>query len=62
MTRNVLISGFLAASLLTTGAAFAQDSPTSSAVVASGGLSAAQAAKAEAFIKTKHNKVRAVLR
>jgi phospholipid transport system substrate-binding protein len=57
-----LISGFLAASLLTTGAAFAQDSPTSSAVVASGGLSAAQAAKAEAFIKTKHNKVRAVLR
>jgi phospholipid transport system substrate-binding protein len=62
MTRNVLISGFLAASLLTAGAAFAQDSPSSSAVVASGGLSAAQAAKAEAFIKTKHNKVRAVLR
>jgi phospholipid transport system substrate-binding protein len=63
MTRNALISGFLSASLMTAGAAFAQqNAPTESAVAAATGVDAAQAAKAEAFIKTKHNKVRAVLR
>jgi len=62
MTRIALISGFLAVSLLTTGAATAQNTPTGSASVAAGGVSSAEAARAEAFIKTKHNKVRAVLR
>ena len=62
MTRIALISGFVAVSLLTTGAATAQNTATGSASVAAGGVSSAEAARAEAFIKTKHNKVRAVLR
>jgi len=63
MTRFALIPGFFAASmLLLTVPATAEDTPAGSAIVESGGLSAAQAAEAEAFIRTKHNKVRAVLR
>ncbi len=63
MTRFALNSGFLAASLLLLSVpATAQGTQTGSAIVASGGISAAQAANAEAFIRTKHNKVRAVLR
>jgi phospholipid transport system substrate-binding protein len=63
MNRFALIPGFLAASLLLlTAPSMAQDTSTGSGVVASSGVSAAQAAKAEAFIRTKHNKVRAVLR
>ena len=43
------------------GSASAEDS-SPAAAAENGGLSAAQTAQAEAFIKTKHNKVRAVLR
>jgi len=62
MTRIALISGFLTASLVASGAALAQGAQAESAVAAAGSMSAAQTAEAEAFIKTKHNKVRAVLR
>lgn len=59
MTRSALISGFLAALLLLAGPVRAEESSASAPTVA---VSAADAAKAEAFIKSKHNKVRAVLR
>jgi len=62
MTRIALITGLFAFSLLTTGAATAQEALADSAATPAGGVSAAEAKKAEAFIKTKHNKVRAVLR
>ena len=68
MTRIAFISGFLLLALVlaTTPPATAQESPSGGAVVAGGaapgGLSASETAKAEAFIKSKHNKVRAVLR
>jgi phospholipid transport system substrate-binding protein len=59
MIRLALISGFLATLLLVTGPAAAHGNPSGSAETA---VTRAQAAKAEAFIKAKHNKVRAVLR
>ncbi len=62
MTRFAWISGLLAVSLTLTAPLAAQDTPASSAAEAAGAISSAEAAKAEAFIKTKHNKVRATLR
>ena len=62
MTRFASIPGFLALALLLAAPAIAQDPPAEATEVATGGLTAAQTAQAEAFIKTKHNKVRAVLR
>ena len=62
MTRFASIPGFLALALLFAAPAFAEESPPAATEVATGGLTAAQTAQAEAFIKTKHNKVRAVLR
>jgi phospholipid transport system substrate-binding protein len=62
MTRFALIPGFLAIALLFGVPASAEESPSGASMVAAGGLTAAQTARAEAFIKTKHNKVRAVLR
>lgn len=59
MTRSALISGFVAALLLLAGPVRAEESSASAPTVV---VSAADAAKAEAFIKSKHNKVRAVLR
>jgi len=59
MTRLFIITGLLIASFGLAGPAAAEGMPAgaSDAVV-----SDAEAAKAEAFIRTKHNKVRAVLR
>jgi len=54
-----MISCLVLASLWLTGSAIAEGSP---AGAAEGGLYAAEAARAEQFIRTKHNKVRQVLR
>jgi len=54
-----MITGFLAALLLTASPANAEDTPTGTTEAA---VSNAEAAKAEQFIRTKHNKVRQVLR
>lgn len=62
MTRHTISLSFLALVLGIAPMASAEDTASGSAVIAGGGLSAAQTAQAEAFIKTKHNKVRAVLR
>lgn len=62
MTRFAWISGLLAVSLTLGAPVVAQDAPADSSAATAGGISAADAAKAEAFIKTKHNKVRATLR
>ena len=62
MTRFAWIPSFLAVALLLAVPASAEETPSGSAAVAAGGLSAAQTAQAEAFIKNKHNKVRATLR
>ncbi len=58
-----MISCLIVASLGVAGTASAEETATGSAVIAAGvGISDAEAAKAERFIRTKHNKVRAVLR
>ncbi len=62
MTRVAIISVFVAAVLSLGGPASADDSPAAPAVATGSTLSAAQIAAAESFIKTKHNKVRTVLR
>ncbi len=62
MTRFAWISGLLAASLTLAAPLAAQATPTGSSTAETGAVRAADAAKAEAFIKTKHNKVRATLR
>jgi len=64
MTRLSIISFlFVVASLGLAASASAEETATGTAeVAASAGLSAAETAKAEKFIRTKHNKVRAVLR
>jgi len=63
MTRLSILACLFIVSLSIAGAASAEEAATGTAVVAAGqGVSAADAAKAEAFIRTKHNKVRAVLR
>jgi phospholipid transport system substrate-binding protein len=54
-----MISCLLAASLWLAGSASAESTPANTAAV---GVSEAEAAKAERFIRTKHNKVRQVLR
>jgi phospholipid transport system substrate-binding protein len=54
-----MISCLIAASLGLAGSASAESTPAHTAEV---GISEAEAAKAEQFIRTKHNKVRAVLR
>ena len=59
MTRLPILHSVLAATLLVATTAAAEETPTGAAELA---VSDAQAAKAEAFIRTKHNKVRAVLR
>ncbi|UCF47688.1 MAG: ABC transporter substrate-binding protein [Myxococcales bacterium] len=59
MARLTMITSLLAALLLTASSANAEDTPTGTAEVA---VSDAEAAKAEQFIRTKHNKVRQVLR
>ena len=59
MTRNPILPSVIAAILLVAATAAAEDTPPGAAEVA---VSDAQIAKAEAFIRTKHNKVRAVLR
>jgi phospholipid transport system substrate-binding protein len=63
MTRLLIISCLLWASVAFTGAASAEETATGTAVVAAGSdVDEAQAKSAERFIRTKHNKVRAVLR
>jgi len=66
MTRLSIISCLIAASLWFAGPAGAEETPAGAAVVSGGSgastVSDAQAAKAEKFIRTKHNKVRQVLR
>ncbi|MBW1760839.1 MAG: ABC transporter substrate-binding protein [Deltaproteobacteria bacterium] len=64
MTRLSIISFlFVVASLGLAASASAEETAIGTAeVAASAGLSAAETAKAEKFIRTKHNKVRAVLR
>jgi phospholipid transport system substrate-binding protein len=61
-----MISCLIVAALSLAGSAAAEETPTGAAVVSGGSgasnFSEAQAAKAEAFIRTKHNKVRQVLR
>ena len=59
MTHFVSISVFLAALILLSQSVPAQEPPSGSDEVA---ISAADATKAESYIRTKHNKVRAVLR
>jgi len=59
MTRLSMISCLTVASLWLTGSVAAEDVPTGAAKVE---ISEAEAADAEAFIRTKHNKVRQVLR
>ena len=59
MTRLSIITGLIIASFALSGPAAAEETPPGASEAV---LSAAQAAKAEAFIRTKHNKVRAVLR
>ena len=59
MTRLSIITGLIIASFGLSGPAAAEEAPIGASEAV---LSAAQAAKAEAFIRTKHNKVRAVLR
>ena len=59
MTRLSIVTGLLIASFWLAGPSAAEEAPKSSAQTA---VSDAEAAKAEAFIRTKHNKVRAVLR
>jgi phospholipid transport system substrate-binding protein len=59
MTRLHILHSVLAATLLLAATAAAEDAPAGAAEVV---VSDAQAAKAEAFIRYKHNKVRAVLR
>ncbi len=59
MTRLSIITGLIITSFALSGPAAAEETPTGASELV---LSAAQAAKAEAFIRTKHNKVRAVLR
>jgi phospholipid transport system substrate-binding protein len=63
MTRLSMISCLFVASLWLGASASAEETATGTAEVAAGaGVSGAQTAKAEKFIRTKHNKVRAVLR
>ncbi|MBW2223422.1 MAG: ABC transporter substrate-binding protein [Deltaproteobacteria bacterium] len=63
MTRLSLIACLIAGSLWLAGPAAAEETPTGAALVAAGaGVSEADAARAEKFIRTKHNKVRAALR
>jgi len=58
-----MISCLIVASLGVAGTASAEETATGTAVTAAGvEISDAEAAKAERFIRTKHNKVRAVLR
>jgi phospholipid transport system substrate-binding protein len=58
-----MISYLIVASLGVAGTAAAEETATGTTVIAAGGgISDAEAAKAERFIRTKHNKVRAVLR
>ncbi|MGB5368728.1 MAG: ABC transporter substrate-binding protein [Polyangiales bacterium] len=59
MTRLSIITSLLIASFALAGPASAEGTPTGSSETM---ISDAEAAKAEAFIRTKHNKVRAVLR
>jgi phospholipid transport system substrate-binding protein len=59
MTRLSIITGVLLASFALVGPAAAEEMPSSGSEAA---ISEAETAKAEAFIRTKHNKVRAVLR
>lgn len=59
MTRLSIITGLLIASFSLAGPAAAEGAPTAASEAE---ISDAAAAKAEAFIRTKHNKVRAVLR
>jgi phospholipid transport system substrate-binding protein len=59
MARLLIISGLLVASLWHAGPASAEETPAGTAEVE---ITAAEAAKAERFIRTKHNKVRQVLR
>ena len=59
MARLLIISGLLIASLWRPGPASAEETPAGTAEVE---ITAAEAAKAERFIRTKHNKVRQVLR
>ena len=63
MTRLSMISCLVVASLGLGASASAEETATGTDEVTAGAaVSAAQAAKAEQFIRTKHNKVRAVLR
>jgi len=59
MARLSILSGLLVVSLLVSARAFAEEPPRAMADL---GVSAAQADGAQQFIRTKHNKVRAVLR
>lgn len=59
MTRLSILTGLLIASLSLAGPAAAEEAPANEAAAV---VSDAEAAKAETFIRTKHNKVRAVLR
>lgn len=59
MARLSILSGLLLVSLIVSTRALAEEPPRA---VTDLGVSAAQAANAEQFIRTKHNKVRAVLR
>ena len=66
MTRLSMISCLIVASLFVAGPVAAEETPTGEATVSGGSgasaVSEAQSAKAEKFIRTKHNKVRQVLR
>jgi phospholipid transport system substrate-binding protein len=59
MARSPIISVLLIASLFVSASAFAQETPTAATEA---GVTTAEAARAQAFIRTKHNKVRQVLR
>ena len=59
MARLSIVSGLIVASLWLAGPVSAEEAPTGTAEV---GITAQEAAKAERFIRTKHNKVRQVLR
>ncbi|MBT8467500.1 MAG: hypothetical protein KJN97_02020, partial [Deltaproteobacteria bacterium] len=59
MTRLSIITGLLLASFALAGPAAAKETPAGASEAT---ISDAEAAKAEAFIRIKHNKVRKVLR
>ncbi len=63
MTRLSIASCLIVGSLWLAGSAAAEETPTGTALIGAGaGVSDAEAARAEKFIRIKHNKVRQVLR